>query len=257
MPFTFSHPLYAAPLKSLKPAYFSLTGLILGSMSPDFEYFIMLEPYQSIGHTVSGLLLQAIPLSVVLAFCFHYLIKAPLAAHLPAWLNLDQRAQRLIQPWGMQSFRAWMIFIISVIIGFYSHIVVDAFTHASGYFVVRMDGLQQAVLGLPIFKWLQYSLSMMGLLAEAIFVIHLLRTAKVRPQREEDRANSRQKVLFWFVAAVVALLTLLFKLLLSSGGNVIGMVVVAPITGGFAGILLASIIFKRKYSPSHKGRQRK
>jgi hypothetical protein len=50
LPFTFAHPSSSFPIKCIKPRYFSLVGLILGSMSPDFEYFIALEPYQIIGH---------------------------------------------------------------------------------------------------------------------------------------------------------------------------------------------------------------
>ncbi|OAB48362.1 hypothetical protein PBAT_01615 [Paenibacillus antarcticus] len=89
MPFTFAHPLYAAPLKLLKPKYMSLTGIILGSMAPDFEYFIALEPYQSIGHTTKGFFIQAIPLSILLAFVFHLLIKVPLTRNLPSLFDMD------------------------------------------------------------------------------------------------------------------------------------------------------------------------
>ncbi|MBJ6363747.1 DUF4184 family protein [Paenibacillus sp. GCM10012307] len=127
----------------------------------------------------------------------HPLYAAPLSAHLPARLNLDRRAQQLIQPWGLHSIREWAIFIVSVIIGFYSHIVVDGFTHESGYFAVRMEGLQQALFGLPIFKWLQYSLSILGLLVEAAIIIHLLRAAKMRPQGHEGRVSSRWKAVYW------------------------------------------------------------
>ncbi|WP_240482010.1 DUF4184 family protein [Flavobacterium psychrophilum] len=39
MPFTFSHPAIILPLRYLPRQWFSLTGLIIGSLTPDFEYF--------------------------------------------------------------------------------------------------------------------------------------------------------------------------------------------------------------------------
>ncbi|WP_262496247.1 DUF4184 family protein [Flavobacterium piscis] len=39
MPFTFSHPAIILPLKYLPKNWISLTGLIIGSLTPDFEYF--------------------------------------------------------------------------------------------------------------------------------------------------------------------------------------------------------------------------
>ncbi|WP_434297574.1 DUF4184 family protein [Clostridium sporogenes] len=42
MPFTFSHPAIVLHLEKKWNKYFSFTALILGSMSPDFEYFIYL-----------------------------------------------------------------------------------------------------------------------------------------------------------------------------------------------------------------------
>lgn len=40
MPFTFSHPAIILPLSYLPKKWFSLTGLIIGSLIPDFEYLL-------------------------------------------------------------------------------------------------------------------------------------------------------------------------------------------------------------------------
>ncbi|WP_220463965.1 DUF4184 family protein [Adhaeribacter radiodurans] len=39
MPFTFSHPAIVLPLTLLLRKWYSLTGLVIGSLTPDFEYF--------------------------------------------------------------------------------------------------------------------------------------------------------------------------------------------------------------------------
>lgn len=242
MPFTFAHPLYAAPLKLLNPKYISLTGIILGSMSPDFEYFIALEPFQSIGHSVQGLFLQAIPLSILFAFVFHQWIKIPLTRNLPSCCNLDARVQGIVQDWKLDTLRKWIIFIVSVIIGFYSHVLIDAFTHQSGWFVTRYAFFQQQLMGIPLYKLLQHSLSVVGLIVEATFVLMLLNNSK--QSSAIRRVENKEKVVFWAVVLLVAILLILLKLVISSSTNYIGIIVVAPISGFFLGLVLSSLVYR-------------
>ena len=56
MPFTFAHPAAIIPINSRFKSKFCLTGLVLGSMAPDFEYFIRLKPYSAYGHNLIGFL---------------------------------------------------------------------------------------------------------------------------------------------------------------------------------------------------------
>jgi len=242
IPFTFAHPLYAAPLKLLKPKYFSLTGIILGSMAPDFEYFMALEPYQIIGHTAKGLFIQAIPLSLLLAFVFHRLIKVPLTHNLPSLFNMDKKSNGIIQDWNLPTVRSWIIFIVSVMIGFYSHVLLDGFTHKSGYFVMRNSLLQEYIIGIPIFKILQHSLSLVGLILELTILLLLLRKTQV--DHRYIRVQGRLKIKYWFTVLLVTILTLTLKFLLSSSTNYMGMLVVSSISGFFLGLLVASIIYR-------------
>jgi len=242
MPFTFAHPLYAIPIRSIKPAYFSLTGLILGSMAPDFEYFIALEPHQRIGHTHAGLWLEALPLSLLIALLFHRIIRMPLVCHLPSLYRIDSRAYELLRPWSLNSLIKWVIFVISVTIGFYSHLFVDHFTHQSGFFVGQFPVLLHPVAGIPLYKIAQHSLSLIGLLGQALLLVSLLR--RVQPSTGKLPATSgRQKLLFWSVAALIALLTVSLKLLLTESTNTVGILVVAPLSGGMLGILGASLLW--------------
>ncbi|MNV67409.1 hypothetical protein D3C71_1602120 [compost metagenome] len=53
-----------------------------------------------------------------------------------------------------------------------------------------------------------------------------------------------QKNIFWTSVVVVAIAVTSMKLLFSSSRNIIGILVVSPITGGCLGILLVSIIIR-------------
>jgi hypothetical protein len=239
MPFTFSHPIFAWPLKRLSPKQLSATGLVLGSMAPDFEYFLMLEPYRSIGHTLPGLFMQAMPLSVLFAVVFHGLIKRPLARHLPSVCRLDARACSLIGEWRLRSVRDWIVFLASVTIGFITHVAVDGLTHARGYFVSRLPVLQQAVLPhLPLYKLLQYGLSLLGL--AVIFGYILWRLGRCEPAPTfRSGVTSKHKIGFWLITLAVSAVVIAVKLLVS--GVSIGILVVAPITGSFLGLMLAAV----------------
>lgn len=242
MPFTFAHPLYVVPLKWMKPSFISLTGLILGSMAPDFEYFLALEPYQSIGHSTKGLLLQGIPLSILLAFLFHGVIKAPLACHLPGWFNLDAKAGSLVCGWRLIGLGGWAVFVVSVALGFYSHIVLDAFTHQSGFFVGRLAFLQERAWGVPVYKIAQHSLSLAGGLGEAALLLTLLR--RTRAERGYVRAGRREKARYWGIVLLTAVGVPAIKLVFFPGTNLLGALVVSSISGFFAGIVAASVVYR-------------
>ncbi|MCU6713201.1 DUF4184 family protein [Paenibacillus sp. J5C_2022] len=252
MPFTFAHPLYAAPLKRLAPGMFSLTGLVLGSMSPDFEYFIALEPYQRIGHTAAGLLLQALPLSLLLAILFHCIVKNALIAHLPSWQGWRGRARALAHayPWRFGHWRDWLVFAVSVAIGFYSHVLLDGFTHATGIYVQKFPILQQPVLPeLPLYKILQHGLSLIGLSAGLLIIFLLLKRMPANPS-EAAGPSARNKLFYWGIVAATAVATVSGKLLITSSANVIGILVVASLSGCVLGVLIASLVVmvKNKYN---------
>lgn len=246
MPFTFAHPLYSFPIKWLKPRYFSLTGLILGSMSPDFEYFIALEPYQTIGHTHRGLFLQAIPLCIIILFVLH-VIRKPLLTHLPSVFQLDRKAYHLIGYFDFRSWRSWIVFLLSVVIGFYSHLFVDSFTHASGYFVTQYLVLKNIYFSLPLYKLLQYTLSLVGLVVQGLLIIWLLYKSPYSTKTFK-RIDSKSKLKYWLFVLILAITVIMAKLIFTSSSNVLGIVIVSSISGFLIGVVIASLFFRNSRS---------
>lgn len=245
MPFTLAHPLFAAPLKLIKPQYLSLTGLILGSMGPDFEYFIVLEPYQTIGHNLEGLFLQVIPLSILFAYLFHYIMKAALVKHLPSLFNLDNKAHSLISNWSLNTIRKWIVFLVSILIGFYTHILLDGFTHKSGAMVALFPSLLNEFLDRPLYKDLQYAFSWLGLVVQLIIILWML--FRTKPTSHSfKRASSQQKLFYWTIAFAVMAITVLLKLMFVSNHNFVGTLFVAPFSGFYLGLLVASSLYYQK-----------
>ncbi|WP_236551500.1 DUF4184 family protein [Tenacibaculum maritimum] len=87
MPFTFSHPSIILLFTYLPKKWFSLTGLVIGSLTPDFEYFIRMEIKSTFSHTLIGLLGFNLPLGITLSFIFHNIIKNDLFNNLPHYFK--------------------------------------------------------------------------------------------------------------------------------------------------------------------------
>jgi len=92
MPFTFSHPAIVLPLKFLPKRWFSLTALVIGSLTPDFEYFIRMKVQSDFSHTFLGIFWFYLPLGILLAFIFHNTVRNSLFVNIP--MSLKSRLNR-------------------------------------------------------------------------------------------------------------------------------------------------------------------
>ena len=78
MPFTLAHAAAVIPLARRFPRRFSLPALVVGSLSPDFEYFVRLRPVRSISHDLIGIPLLCLPTGLVVLLVFDRIMKRPL-----------------------------------------------------------------------------------------------------------------------------------------------------------------------------------
>ncbi len=135
--------------------------------------------------------------------------------------------------------------MVSVGIGFYSHVLLDAFTHKSGFFVMKYSFLREYIMGIPVYKMLQHSLSIVGLIFESSILTLLLRKTQV--DQSYARMNSRTKIRFGAVVLFVTIMTVILKFSFSTSTNYIGMLVVSLISGCFLGIVVSSIIYRIRF----------
>ena len=169
MPLTFCHPAIVLPLKKLKPNWFSMTRLIIGSMSPDLEYFSRMEILATHSHLFWGVLYFDLPIALIYCFVFHLFVRNILINHLPDFFK-ERFTQFLNFDWINYFKKNWLIVIVSIIIGAYSHLFWDAFTHEWGYFAKLIPALQEVWFTKSIevkgYKFLQHFSTFLG----AIFI---------------------------------------------------------------------------------------
>ncbi|WP_139998508.1 DUF4184 family protein [Paenibacillus paridis] len=241
MPYTLAHPMFAAPLRKMFP-FLSITGLILGSMSPDLEYFIAMQPFQTIGHSFSGFLLLVLPMCVAFALAFHRIIKPALPDLLPHFGAIRAYASYQNRPWHLSTGKEWLRFTISLFIGFLTHVFVDHFTHSSGWFVQRLPFLQSLIMGDYVYHILQMSLSILGL---AVPCAYLLLSYSAWRKKEQELIIShfiQSPLKHWGLLFFSALALFLAKLIEAGRLFSISIWAVAPITSVLFGLYTASLL---------------
>lgn len=235
MPFTFSHPAIILPLVYLPGKCFSLTGLVIGSLTPDFEYFIRMKVKSNYSHTIEGLLFFNLPLGLILAFIFHNIVRDSLVDNLPAFLQSRFSRYKKFN-WNQHFKTNWYVVVISLIIGAASHILWDGFTHENAYFVQTFSGLSNTIYvfgnHIPIFRILQHVSTLLGglLIAYAIY--------KLPTENNTKKVDLKYWGLLTGLILVIILVRFLSGLEMDQYGNVI----VSGITAILLGLILTPLI---------------
>src|ERR1700689_299366 len=125
MPFTFSHPMAVLPV--LRVRWLDATCLVIGAMAPDFDYFIHGEQSGNFGHTLLGVAVFGVPITLIAAALFHGLVRDALLLVAP--VTIARRGAIVAR-----SPAAPMIALVtSAVIGNLTHLAWDGFTHDRGW----------------------------------------------------------------------------------------------------------------------------
>ena len=141
MPLTISHPAAAVPLARFG---LPLSALVVGSMAPDFPYFLNVSTHSHYGHTLQGLFLFDLPAGLLVLWLFHAFLKLPLLA-----LARAEHRAKLSGPAGKFRFgplRRFALILAGLLLGAVSHLAWDSFTHRQGWAVQHLAILQNPVV---------------------------------------------------------------------------------------------------------------
>jgi hypothetical protein len=124
VPFTVSHAAAVLPLQRLTRSRIPLAALMIGSMAPDFAYFLPFDLGRTSTHDFEGLFTFCWPIGLAVWLLFVKVLERPTIEILPSpWRDRVARS-RPVTP------RALLLASLGVIIGAMTHIAWDAFTHA-------------------------------------------------------------------------------------------------------------------------------
>lgn len=234
MPFTFSHPAIILPF--LKNKKMSATALVIGSMSPDFEYFFRMKMQSELSHTLLGLFLVDFPLCFLVIFVFHGIIKKPLIDNLPLFFKNRLQLLRNFDWFGYLKKNVFLV-LISFVIGALSHLFWDSMTHWDGYLVQRIPFFNEELFTIPIYKIAQHLSTIVGL-GILLFYIYKL------PSDTTILKSSIFK--YWFMTIAFAGVILALRLMFGLQIHDLGSVIVSILFSGMLALTAVGLIFSFK-----------
>ena len=251
MPFTPGHPAIILPF--VRWRFVSATGLVVGSMSPDFEYFFRMSVMGIHGHTKAGLFYFDIPVTIIVSLIFHLVVKRNFISNLPGFLQ-RRFHNTLTLDFLAYLKKHWAIFLLSALMGAASHIFWDSFTHNNRFFVRLFSEVYDNTYVLfrganyPLFYVLQQISTAVGLTAVGLYIAFMkpLQTVKV----------STPRIGYWLLVVVIGIVILRLRFFIQPFDYNLGNVVVSGITGLMAGSVLCGFINFRnapQYSKSLNG----
>jgi hypothetical protein len=239
MPFTFTHPAIILPLSYLPNRWVSMTGLVIGSLAPDFEYFFRMRIKRIYSHTIDGLFWFDLPLGILLAFIFHNIVRDSLINNLPPFLKSRFTVFNHFD-WNSHFKRNWFIITISILIGAASHILWDSFTHEQAYFVQNISALQKSMdlfgRQIPILKILQHSSTLIGGIVIAFAIYRL-------PTNKTEKGNVSIK--YWLIVAGLILIVITGRLMNGFDLKQYGNLIVTAISAGLLSLVLTPLILNK------------
>jgi len=239
MPLTFSHPAIVLPLNYLPTRWVSLTGLVIGSVAPDFEYFARMKVYSVYSHTWTGLFWFDLPIALLLTFVYHDVVRDTFISHLPKTLR-SRFEQYNTLDWNRHFIKNSPIIILSILVGSASHLFWDSFTHINGYFVVMWNMVKPISLfgiEIPLYKLVQHCSTLIGgvVILAAIYQMpkHLIsKLAIIWP--------------YWLMIIGVTLSIIAIRVVFGLSIHQYWNILVTAISGGILAIVLTSAFFKSR-----------
>lgn len=200
MPFTIAHAAAVLPLQG-RHSRLPLAALMIGSMAPDFAYFLPTDLDRASSHDFEGVFLFCLPVGLALWLLFTRLMERPTIELLPrAWRERVPRSDEL-------SPRTLIFAALAVVLGALTHVAWDAFTHINTPITNAIPFFQVELFSTDgrsfrVYRLLQYLSSVFGLAALAWWAWNLRRAPTPRPPASESRGSLTDR------ARVIALLTL-------------------------------------------------
>lgn len=202
MPFTLAHAAAALPLRRVRLVW---SALVIGTLAPDFEYFLRLAPDDGYGHTLPGTFLLTVPVSLVVLWLFHAVVKAPVVELLPG--GVRSRLANEVGEFHFGGASKFVMIVVSILVGVGTHVLWDSFTHPNTWLYRRWPSLHAPiripVLGAtPIYKLLQHGSTLFGIGVLSIWLLVWYRRTNPRSEATRNGISGSQR--FIVVAGIIS-----------------------------------------------------
>jgi hypothetical protein len=238
MPFTPAHPAITLVAKILPRRYISWTALFIGSMVPDMEYFIFMNPGSRMSHTLYGIVNFNLPMTFLIAMVWHTYTGPLIMRALPFVRKEFSATHGDFAGWLSKH---WLIFTVSALLGICSHIFLDGFCHARGFMVKKIPWLLE-VVNLGGFQMrrcymLWYLSSVIGLFIMFFFITDFRKIVSPASWKQ-----AFQHKYFWLKVVIGMLVISGMRIIAGLSWNVIRHLVVIAIGAFLYSVVIVSVI---------------
>lgn len=211
MPFTLSHPALVLPIRRYG---FVFSALVIGSMAPDFNYYIPFTPDKGFTHSLPGILLFCIPISYLALLLFHKFLKNPLLSLLPQ--NHRQRLLDFSPGFTFLPKKRLLTILLSIFLGVITHLIWDSFTHLYGWGVMAFPVFRhtQFYLGswsIALYSILQHLSTVIGLVIIGIWYFKWYRKTTPAAFYQSNIISNRVRVTIMLIMLFTAILAALLS----------------------------------------------
>ncbi len=204
MPFTISHAAAILPLARQLNRWRALSAAVIGSMVPDFTLLIPWHVTRFESHSREGLIAFCLPLGLACYWLFEYIVKPATREVLsdPAYV----RSAAFALPDSIASIRQWLVAATGILLGGFTHLAWDGFTHegARGVRMIPMldDSLDIGGHSMLAFRVAQHVSSVVGLAIVLYILWSKMRPLHPMPEVMNRRLEKSERR-FWMGAYVL------------------------------------------------------
>ena len=208
MPFTPAHVAAVLPFRRSRLIW---SALVVGAMSPDFEYFLRMSPQDRYGHTLAGVFFFTLPVGLITLWLFHAYVKAPFVELMPD--RLERRLAPCAGKFRFGGASRFVLIVASLLVGIATHLIWDSFTHGNTWttrhWAALGDRVQVLDIGfVPLYKLLQQVSTVVGLAILLVWLVAWYRGGEVGGEvelRNEDRTHAWPPRKIVTLAAITAI----------------------------------------------------
>jgi hypothetical protein len=173
------------------------SALVVGTLAPDFQYFLTLGRHGAFGHKPLGALLLTLPLALVVLWLFHRFVKVPFALALPT--SIEERLIPYLEKFRFSGLSRFALIVFSILLGIATHLVWDSFTHESMWLYRHWSFLRGKsdvpVLGLiRTCTLLQHCSTLVGMALLTVWFWRWYRAAPVSDRPPRNHLTATRKI---------------------------------------------------------------
>ncbi len=204
MPLTISHP--AASILFAKTGL-PLSALVVGSMMPDLPYYIFSYSLDTFSHSIPGLVIFCLPAGLLSLTIFHKILKFPSFSLLP--YPLQQRVFKHLTSFSFLPIKHLLAILLSILIGAFSHVAWDSFTHSYGWVVRHYPFLQTPIfhvgpLSFPLYEFLQHLSTIIGIVLIIIWTSYWFKQSTLADIPSRSSFTAPHKKIIFPIMCLVA-----------------------------------------------------